>query len=122
MAREKVLWVREPYLNQILAGRKTVEVRVAYSNIARLEVGDVLRLNDQHRRRIRRIGRYADFEELLRGEDPLTIAPDTPSEALLAALRETYPREKEALGVVALELEPLGGGAERGQNRATGQG
>lgn len=119
MAREKVLWVREPYLSQILAGRKTIEVRVAYSNIARLEVGDVLRLNDRHRLRIRRIGRYSDFEELLRNEDPAAIAPDIPAEALLPTLRAIYPAEKEGLGVVALEVEPVGG---RGQNSATGQG
>jgi ASC-1-like (ASCH) protein len=105
LPREKLLWIREPYLQQILDGRKTVEVRVAYSNVARLEVGDVLRLNDRHPVRIRRIGRYADFEELLRHEDPAAIAPDIPPEALLAAIRAIYPPEKEALGVVALELE-----------------
>lgn len=105
MPREKVLWIREPYLEQILSGRKTVEVRVAYSNIARLEVGDILRLNDRVRVRIRRIGRYADFEEMLRHEDPAAIAPDLPPEALLPALREIYPPEKEALGAVALEVE-----------------
>jgi ASC-1-like (ASCH) protein len=107
MARKKVLWVREPYLGQILAGRKTVEIRAAYSNVARLEVGDVLRLNDTHPVRIRRIGRYADFEELLRHEDPAAIAPDTPPEELLAAIRAIYPPEKEALGAVALEIEGL---------------
>lgn len=105
MPREKVLWVREPYLEQILAGRKTVEVRVAYSNVARLEVGDVLRLNDEHPVRIRRVGRYADFEELLRHKDPAAIAPDTPPEELLAAIRAVYPPEKETLGAVALEVE-----------------
>lgn len=105
MVREKVLWIREPYLEQILAGRKTVEVRVAYPNIARLEVGDILRLNDCYRVRIRRIGRYADFGEMLRYEDPASIAPDLPRETLLPALRELYPPEKEALGVVALEVE-----------------
>lgn len=104
MPREKVLWVREPYLQQILAGRKTVEVRVAYSNVARLEVGDVLRLNDRYPVRIRRIGRYVDFEELLRHEDPTAIAPDIPPGETLAALRAIYPPEKESLGAVALEV------------------
>ncbi|MGB9723245.1 MAG: ASCH domain-containing protein [Chloroflexia bacterium] len=107
MPREKVLWIREPYLEQIRNGRKVVEVRVAYSNIARLEVGDILRLNDRVRVRIRRIARYADFEEMLRHEDPAAIAPDLPPEELLPALREIYPPEKEALGVVALEVERI---------------
>ncbi len=104
LPREKVLWIREPYLEQILAGRKRVEVRVAYSNITRLQVGDVLRLNDRHPVPIRRIARYRSFEELLAAEDPSAIAPDLAPEDLLQALREIYPPEKEALGVIALEL------------------
>lgn len=102
--RTKTLWVREPYLSQILAGRKTVEVRVGYGNIRRLEPGDGLRLNDRHRATIRRVGRYADFAELLAHEDPAAIAPDLPSGELLAALRAIYPPEKEALGAAALEV------------------
>ncbi len=106
--RVKTLWLREPYLAQILAGRKTVEIRVGYDNIRRLQPGDRLKLNDHYRATIRRVGRYADFEELLAGEDPAAIAPDLsgPSavEELRAALRAIYPPDKEALGVVALEL------------------
>jgi FMN phosphatase YigB (HAD superfamily)/ASC-1-like (ASCH) protein len=103
--RIKTLWVRESYLSQILAGRKTVEVRVGYDNIRRLQPGDRLMLNDQHLVTIRRIGRYADFEEMLAHEDALAIAPDLPPDELLAALRKLYPSEKEALGAVALEVE-----------------
>jgi hypothetical protein len=34
------------------------------------------------------------------------MAPDVPSGRLLERLRAIYPPEKEALGVVALEIEP----------------
>ena len=107
MSRTKTLWVREPYLFQILAGRKTVEVRAGYDNIRRLQPGDRLKLNDEHLATIRRVGRYTDFEELLAHEDPAAIAPDLAgdSTALLDALRQIYPSEKEALGAVALDLE-----------------
>jgi HAD superfamily hydrolase (TIGR01509 family) len=113
MSRTKTLWVREPYLAQILAGRKTIEVRVGYDNIRRLQPGDRLELNGEHLVTIHRIGRYADFEDLLAHEDAAAIAPDLfgpalapdPREALLRALRDIYPPEKEALGAVALELE-----------------
>ncbi len=108
MPREKVLWIREPYLQQILAGTKTVEVRVAYSNLVNLQPGDVLCLNKEHRVRIRRIARYKDFPDLLAHEDPAAIAPDLAPEKLLPALREIYPEEKEALGVVAMEVEGVG--------------
>ena len=104
--RLKVLSIREPYLSQILAGRKTVEVRVGYENIRRLQPGDRLKLNDRHLATVQRIGRYASFEELLDQEDAAAIAPDLIPQALLGALRELYPPEKEALGVIALEIIP----------------
>lgn len=106
MARTKVLWVRDEYLQHILSGRKTVEVRVGYSNITRLLPGDKLLLNDQHLYLIRRIGRYESFEKLLEDEDPAAIAPDLTPGDLLSTLQELYTPEKEALGVIALEIEP----------------
>jgi ASC-1-like (ASCH) protein len=107
MARVKTLWVREEYLQQILSGRKSVEVRVAYQNITRLEPGDVLLLNEQHPYVVVDIRRYPDFEALVAAEDPATIAPDLPGRAdLLAACRAIYPPDKETLGAVALEIRP----------------
>ena len=103
--RTKALWIKDEYLWLILAGRKTIEVRVGYSNIKRLQVGDRLLLNDQHPFVIRRVGRYASFEELLAYEDAVSIAPDVPPGQLLEKLRAIYPPAKESLGVVALEIE-----------------
>jgi ASC-1-like (ASCH) protein len=107
MSRLKTLWVKDEYLRQILTGRKTVEVRVAYSNITRLEPGDVLWLNEQYRYVITAIRRYPDFATLVAAENPTAIAPDLPNrETLLAVCRAIYPPDKEALGVVALEIAP----------------
>lgn len=107
MPRIKTLWIKDEYLQQILSGRKTVEVRVAYSNVARLEPGDILLLNDRHRYVIADIRFYSDFEALVAAEDPKAIAPSLAGrEALLAACRAIYPPEKEALGAVALEIQP----------------
>jgi ASC-1-like (ASCH) protein len=103
--RTKTLWIKDEYLRLILEGHKSIEVRVGYSNITRLQVGDRLLLNDQHSFVIRRIGRYVSFEELLAREDVASIAPDVPPGQLLEELRAIYPPEKEALGVVALEIE-----------------
>lgn len=102
--RVKVLWVREPYLAQILSGQKTVEVRVGYDNVRRLQPGDRLKLNDEHPVTIRRVAHYADFEEMLAHENPAAIAPGMPGAGLLAAIRDIYPPAKEALGAVALEI------------------
>jgi ASC-1-like (ASCH) protein len=106
--RTKTLWIRDEYLASILQGRKTIEVRVAYPNIARLQAGDQLLLNDRQPYVIRRMGHYANFEDLIAHENAASIAPDLAKEALLSTLRALYPPEKEALGVVALEIEPQG--------------
>ena len=102
----KTLWIREQYLKHILEGRKTVEVRVGYSNIRRLKPGDELLLNDLHRYVIHRIAWYSTFGELLETEDHLKIAPDLTLDELKKAFGEIYPSEKEALGVAALEISP----------------
>ena len=93
----KTLWIKDEYLQLILVGCKTIEVRVGYSNITRLQVGDRLLLNDQHPFIIRRIGHYASFEELLAREEAASIAPDVPLDQLLEDLRAIYPPKKEAL-------------------------
>lgn len=108
MPRIQTLWIKDEYVQQILSGRKTVEVRVAYSNIARLKPGDTLLLNDQHPCTILAIRRYPNFDALVAAENPTAIAPDLPGrDALLAACRAIYPPEKESLGVVALEIAEL---------------
>lgn len=99
------LWIKEQYLQQILRGEKTLEVRVGYPNILRPKPGDVIRLNDRYPAAIRKATRYHNFQELLEAEDPRSIAPHLSTGELLSALRSIYPPEKEALGVVALELE-----------------
>jgi ASC-1-like (ASCH) protein len=104
--RTKVLWIKDEYLDAILSGQKTVEVRVAYSNIRRLEVGDLLILNERYRFVIQRIGRYGSFFDLLASEDVTAIAPGMSLDDLLSVLQRLYPPEKEALGVVALEIAP----------------
>lgn len=105
--RSKTLWIKDEYLQQIRDGRKTIEVRVGYSNIKTLQAGDRLVLNDKDPYIILRIGQYVDFAEMLEQENPSAIAPDTPPAELLEKIRSIYPREKEELGVFALEIEPI---------------
>jgi len=102
----KTLWIRDEYLNQILNGQKTIEVRVGYSNIRRLKVGDELMLNEKYHYRIRRIDFYSSFDELIQQENLSLIAPGLSNQQLLETLQEIYPQEKESLGVVALEIMP----------------
>jgi ASC-1-like (ASCH) protein len=103
----KTLWIKDEYLQQILDGRKTIEVRVGYRNIRSLQTGDRLLLNERHEYQIVRVAIYDHFEQLLQHESPQAIAPHLSPEKLLPTLRKIYPKEKEALGVVALEIHPV---------------
>jgi ASC-1-like (ASCH) protein len=113
--RVKTLWIKPQYLALILQGEKRVEMRVGYDNIRRLQPGDQLQLNAEHPFTIVRVGRYASFEEMLAHEDARLIAPGASESEILARSREKYPRsreiyppDKEALGVVTLEIRPVG--------------
>jgi ASC-1-like (ASCH) protein len=105
--RNHSLRIRGQYLPWVLDGRKTVEVRVAYPHLARMSAGDTVTFNGQHVYRVVQVARYPDFDALLEGEDPVSIAPEiTEPQALLRVLREIYPPEKEALGVLAIHIVP----------------
>ena len=102
----KTLWIKEEYLQHILTGRKTIEIRVGYSNINKLKAGDRLLLNDRFPYIIHQINTYPSFEQMLSIENPAAIAPNVPKDELLEQIRAIYPPEKEALGVVAIHISP----------------
>jgi len=97
--------IRAEYLKMILDGRKTIEVRVAYPRFAAMVAGDTIRFNGEHEYQLASVGRYPDFQALVKSEDPRRMYPTDPDN-LLTVLREIYPPEKEALGVLAIHLRP----------------
>ncbi|MET9296585.1 ASCH domain-containing protein [Streptomyces sp. NPDC003077] len=100
--------IRAENLALIKSGAKTIEVRVGYPKIRRIAVGDTLwfRCGDVSvATRITGKVEYPDFESLLDNEDNFAIAGETMHrDELLAACRNIYPADKEALGVFALHL------------------
>ena len=107
MPKTKTLWIKEEFLQLILAGQKTVEVRVGYDNIRQLQPGDRLLLNEKHDYQIVDIRHYHDFAAMVAAEKIEAIAPGiSDPNTLLELCRSIYPPEKEALGVVALEIKP----------------
>jgi ASC-1-like (ASCH) protein len=106
--------IRKPYFDQIARGAKTVEVRVAYPRMRTLQSGHRIRFvsGDHHCLTVvRRITAYDSFDAMLRAEDPASIAPDIPDpDELLSLIRSIYPPEKEALGVLAIQIERLDSG------------
>ncbi|MGP4103244.1 ASCH domain-containing protein [Nonomuraea sp. KM90] len=107
-AREMNLYRR--YFDLVAAGRKTIEVRVQYPNLRNLAAGDHIRFvcgRDDALTRVKRVARYASFEEMLDAEGAANVNPDSPREQQLANIRRIYGPEKEALGVLAIEIELL---------------
>jgi ASC-1-like (ASCH) protein len=97
--------IRGEYLKMILDGRKTIEVRVAYPRFAEMAAGDTIRFNGEHEYGVARLARYPDFGALVASEESRRMYPTDPDN-LLTVLREIYPPEKEALGVLAIHLRP----------------
>ncbi|MEU7859577.1 ASCH domain-containing protein [Nonomuraea sp. NPDC049141] len=107
-AREMNLYRR--YFDLVATGRKTIEVRVQCPNLRTLTAGDHIRFvcgRDDVLTRVKRVARYASFEEMLDTEGPANVNPDSPRDQQLANIRRIYGPEKEALGVLAIEIELL---------------
>jgi ASC-1-like (ASCH) protein len=56
---------------------------------------------------VTRVARYSTFDEMFDHEDVTSVNPLAPREEQLANIREIYPPEREALGVVAIGIELL---------------
>ncbi|MEU7556985.1 ASCH domain-containing protein [Streptomyces eurythermus] len=110
---EHTLNIRKPYFDLIADGAKTIEVRVGYPKIRKITAGDTLRItcgDDALTRRVTQVSEYESFQAMLDAEDPAAIGgPDMTRDQLVAAIRDIYPPEKEALGVFALHLARTGG-------------
>ncbi len=95
------------YFDLVATGRKTVEVRVQYPHLSDLAPGQHIRFGcdqDECLTVVRRVTRYASFVEMLDAEGPASVNPDATAEEQLAAIRRIYGPEKEALGVLAIEV------------------
>lgn len=101
--------VKQRFLDQIEASRKTLEVRVAYANIRTIQPGELIRLESASAKKVIRVNEvrnYQNFDQMLEVEDPGRIVPDMSRSEVLDLLKVIYPPEKERLGVVVLDIAP----------------
>ncbi|MFC5829493.1 ASCH domain-containing protein [Nonomuraea insulae] len=64
--------IRKPYFDLIVAGIKTVEVRVGYPSMRKIQPGQQLDFISRDQRlatRVLRMSEYASFEDMLEHED-----------------------------------------------------
>ena len=100
--------IKRPYFDAIMAGKKTLEVRVGYDSIKRLEAGELLQLETSHTSgvvRIKAVRVYRDFADMLSTESWKQIVPQVSSESeALRLLKGIYGPDKEELGIYVLEV------------------
>ncbi|NKY96679.1 ASCH domain-containing protein [Nocardiopsis dassonvillei subsp. albirubida] len=106
--RTHELGIDKRYFDLIASGKKTTEIKVNDSSRKRLKEGDLLRFKCRDEKvltRITRIARYADFDGMFEQELVSSVNPTAAKAHQLRSIREIYPPEREALGVVAIGIE-----------------
>lgn len=110
VVRAHEMGIYKRYFDLIAAGRKTTEIRVNDSSRKKIKVGSLIRFRcqgDEVLTRVTRIARYATFDEMFHHEQVASVNPLATVEDQLVNIRQIYPPEREALGVVAIGIELL---------------
>ncbi|BBB00445.1 hypothetical protein RVR_7512 [Actinacidiphila reveromycinica] len=111
MIRAHEMGIYKRYFDLIATGRKTTEIRVNDSSRRKIKEGSMIRFRcqgDEVLTRVVRVARYDTFEEMFDHEDVASVNPLATRDEQLANIRQIYPPEREALGVVALSVELVG--------------
>lgn len=109
--RAHEMGIYKRYFDLIVSGSKTTEIRVNDSSRKKIKTGSLIRFRcqgDDVLTRVTRIARYATFEEMLDHEDLASVNPLATRDEQLSNIRQIYPPEREALGVIALGIELTG--------------
>ena len=107
----RMMRVKKEFIEQIKAGRKTLEVRVGYPTIKAIKIGERINMSSHTLEQVIRIidkREYSNHEEMLKKEDFRKIAPHMHSkEELLRLLNEIYPADKQKLGIIVFGIEKV---------------
>ncbi len=102
------LRIYRKYYQLIANGEKTIEVRVGYSSMRSIKAGQYLKFvcqDDECLTKVKRVVEYTSFDELFQKEDYKKINPHLGIQEQLNEIRKIFPRDKERLGVIAIEVE-----------------
>jgi ASC-1-like (ASCH) protein/ribosomal protein S18 acetylase RimI-like enzyme len=104
----RTMRIKQRFFDLIKHEKKTLEVRVGYESINRIQIGEHISLETHTTMlevKVAGIRKYRTFEEMLKVEDWKLISPDSISEEdVLALLKRIYPSDKQKLGVIVLEF------------------
>lgn len=105
----KHIWrIKKEYFRQLKTGAKTLEIRVGYAQMKKVQPGDCISFENYGPNEflVKRIAVYPNFEQMLLAEDVEAVLPGMTFHGALNTLREIYPEAKEAMGVYVFELMP----------------
>ena len=105
--RAHEMGIYKRYFDLIASGRKTTEIRVNDSSRKKIREGSLIRFrcrDEEILTRVTRVARYSTFEEMFDHEDVASVNPSATREEQLVNIRQIYPPEREALGVVAIGI------------------
>jgi ASC-1-like (ASCH) protein len=108
VVRAHEMGIYKRYFDLIATGRKTTEIRVNDSSRRKIKEGSLIRFRcqgDQVLTRVTRVARYQSFDEMFDHESVASVNPLATRAEQLANIRQIYPPEREALGVIALGIE-----------------
>ncbi len=108
--RAHEMGIYKRYFDLIAAGVKTTEIRVDDASRQKIIKGSLIRFrcrNEEVLTRVTRVTRYPSFDAMFDHESVTSVNPTADREAQLANIRQIYPPEREALGVVAIGIELL---------------
>jgi len=106
--RAHEMGIYKRYFDLIARGEKTTEIRVNDASRRKIASGSLIRFRcrDEHvLTRVTRVARYISFEEMFDHEEVRSVNPTSTRAEQLANIRQIYPPEREALGVVAIGIE-----------------
>ncbi|MGH3937370.1 MAG: ASCH domain-containing protein [Pseudonocardiaceae bacterium] len=108
VVRAHDMGIYKRYFDLIATGRKTTEIRVNDSSRKKIKEDSLIRFRcqgDEVLTRVTRVARYATFDEMFAHESVASVNPLATRYEQLANIRQIYPPEREALGVVAIGIE-----------------
>jgi ASC-1-like (ASCH) protein len=106
--RAHEMGIYKRYFDLIAAGTKTTEIRVNDSSRQKITVGSLIRFRcrgEEVLTRVTRVNRYRSFDDMFDHEAASSVNPTATREEQLANIRQIYPPEREALGVIAIGIE-----------------
>lgn len=114
--KPKCFTLKKIYIEQIRAGTKRIEGRIADKRIRKLEVGDLLRFyyytnaKDDVLCKVLGVNYYATFRKMLEAEGVARVLPKAAgleSAVKAYAAIPKYPEKEKKFGVAAIEVEAI---------------